>query len=94
MFSRPGQDLYGLDLQGANLTNTDLSLTILWGAKLNGADLTGANLNGTDPNNVDYSGATWIDGRVCAEGSVGALQPGSARPERACWLTTCVWVLI
>ncbi len=66
-----GADLYSVDLQGANLTNADLSLTILWGAKLNGADLTGANLNGTDPNNVDFSGATWTDGRVCAEGSVG-----------------------
>lgn len=43
------------------------------------ADLTGANLDGLSLDNVTLQGATldnatWIDGRVCAEGSVGWCQ--------------------
>ena len=40
-------------------------------ADLSGANLRGANLQGAILIQAKLSGATWTDGRVCAEGSVG-----------------------
>lgn len=64
-------------LAGANLSNADLP-----GADLRGADFTGARMRGvsllgatlnkaTTFTRANLSGATWIDGRECARGSVG-----------------------
>jgi hypothetical protein len=62
-----GVDWHGCDksghlLVGADLRNADLTDANLAGANLAHARLEGANL----------SRAVWVDGRVCAEGSLGA----------------------
>ncbi|MCF8527050.1 MAG: pentapeptide repeat-containing protein [Candidatus Nanopelagicales bacterium] len=54
--SCPGADVRGGSLRGLNLE---------------GANLTGASIDYTAFYGTDLSGATWIDGRVCAEGSRG-----------------------
>ena len=53
--------LVGADLSGANLQRVDARGAVWRGARLDGANLDGAMLDG----------AVWIDGRVCAAGSVG-----------------------
>ncbi|MEI7706285.1 MAG: RICIN domain-containing protein, partial [Deltaproteobacteria bacterium] len=53
------------------LSYTDLSEANLRGADLSVADLTGGALAGADLTFATLSWATWIDGRTCAEGSVG-----------------------
>ena len=59
-----GADLTGADLTGADLTGADLRYAVLRNASLSGARLDGAQLDK----------ATWTDGRVCAEGSLGGCQ--------------------
>lgn len=54
-------DLRGADMTGANLGTSDLSYADFTGAKIDGLRLEGAKLDK----------ATWIDGRMCAEGSIG-----------------------
>jgi uncharacterized protein YjbI with pentapeptide repeats len=49
-----------------NLTGADLSFAVLLRANLVGANLSGAYLG-----EADFSGATWTNGRQCAEGSIG-----------------------
>ena len=76
-----GANFRNADLSAANLNGANLAYAIL-----QGADLTGTNLNGADLSNADLKGATitfakiadarldktiWIDGKVCAVGSVG-----------------------
>lgn len=76
-----GANLRNADLSAANLNGTNLAYAIL-----QGVDLTGADLIGSDLSNADLKGATitfakiadakldktiWIDGKVCAVGSVG-----------------------
>jgi uncharacterized protein YjbI with pentapeptide repeats len=57
-----GADLSAADLAGADLTGADLRYVVLTAANLTGARLDGAKLDK----------ATWPDGRICAEGSLGA----------------------
>ena len=59
-----GADLSGANLAGADLSNADLSYAVLTGANLTGVRLTGARLDK----------ATWIDGHVCAPGSLDTCQ--------------------
>ena len=66
-----GAHLHAVNLQGSNLTMADLSGASLLDADLKGANLLGANLQKTILIQAKFSGATWPDGRVCAEGSVG-----------------------
>ncbi len=76
-----GANMRNADLAGASLNSADLSYAIL-----QGADLTNADLRESDLSNADLSGATlstsklegarldhaiWLDGSVCAIGSVG-----------------------
>ncbi|PTN37590.1 pentapeptide repeat-containing protein [Desulfonatronum sp. SC1] len=61
-----GAGLVGADLSNADLSNANLSWSDLRGANLTEATLTRANLTGSK-----LSGVTWIDGRECAEGSIG-----------------------
>lgn len=78
-----GVDLSGADLSGAYLSGADLYMANLSGADLTGArlntailseaDLSGADLSGADLSWVDLTGATWTDGRKCAEGSYGSI---------------------
>lgn len=54
------------DLTGANLIDTNLT-----GANLRGAKLKGALIDQANFTRALLTGATWINGQVCAEGSVG-----------------------
>ena len=78
--------LVGANLRNADLSSTNLNGANLAYAIFQGADLTGADLTGADLSNADLKGATitfakiadarldktiWIDGKVCAVGSVG-----------------------
>lgn len=54
-------DFRGADLTGANLGTSDLRYADFVDAKIDGLRLEGAKLDR----------ASWIDGRICAEGSVG-----------------------
>jgi uncharacterized protein YjbI with pentapeptide repeats len=75
-------DLHGIDLSGANLTNAELEDANLQGANLTNAnlqraDLEGANLRGAKINGANLRGAElgyaiWVNGKVCAEDSVGS----------------------
>lgn len=75
------RNLTGVDFTNASLRKASFGKSILVGADftnadLRGADLRGANLRNASVVNVDWDGvqlggATWVDGRVCAAGSVG-----------------------
>lgn len=58
-------------LFGTNLTEADLSYADLSGADLAYADLSNARLGGAALEGARLDRAIWIDGRECAEGSVG-----------------------
>jgi uncharacterized protein YjbI with pentapeptide repeats len=63
-------------LHATNLQQANLMLANLTGVNLLDADLRGANLRGAKLQNAiliaaKLDGATWVDGRVCAAGSVG-----------------------
>jgi|GEM_PF-3410861 len=79
-------DLEEADLRGADLRNADLWDADLEGANLEGADLRNANLRKADLEEVNLKGAKidgaqlkgaelesamWVDGKICAEDSVG-----------------------
>ena len=55
-----------VDWRGCNLYKANLSRANLVYANLLDADLSGANLS-----DANLSGATWRDGRICGEGSIG-----------------------
>jgi uncharacterized protein YjbI with pentapeptide repeats len=77
-----GADLHGAGLAHANfsrsvLTNADLQGASLANAVFTNADLSGANLLGVSLSSTVFTGAnlshaTWVNGHVCAAGSVGA----------------------
>ncbi len=58
-------------LKGADLRQADLSNSDLRQADLTFADLRGARLGGADLQGVMLSQAIWLDGRMCAPGSIG-----------------------
>ena len=59
------------NLQGANLRQTNLNSATLSDADLRYADLSGSRLNGANLSGVLLGGAIWIDGKTCAEASIG-----------------------
>lgn len=61
-----GGKLLGAELSGADFSGADLA-----GADLQYAVLKGANLGGTRLDSARLDKATWVDGRICAEGSLG-----------------------
>jgi uncharacterized protein YjbI with pentapeptide repeats len=63
-FSRA--DLTGANLTGAKLVNAKLFRVKAKGAIFKDADMKNANLL-----HGDFTGATWTDGRICKEGSIG-----------------------
>ncbi|MES9944231.1 MAG: pentapeptide repeat-containing protein [Candidatus Thiodiazotropha sp.] len=63
--------MHGVNLQNANLMFANLSGASLFDADLSGADLRGANLVGAILIKAKFDGATWTDGRICAENSIG-----------------------
>lgn len=62
-----GAELEKVNFQGANLSNADFKGADLEEANMKGANITGANFKGAE---LEF--ATWADGRVCAEDSVGS----------------------
>ena len=66
-YSTLGQSL----LKGARLTGADLSYSDLTGADLSFSDLRGANIGGATLQGARLDRAIWIDGRLCAPGSLG-----------------------
>lgn len=69
-------DLAGADLSGANLgyailQNTDLSNVNFSDADLSNADLQGATLKTANLTGAILDQAIWLDGSICAKGSVG-----------------------
>ena len=74
--SCPGCFLYyaklsNIDLSGANLRGTALIGASFRGATLKNANLKGAKVRGANFTGADLTGAIWVDGQVCAQGSVG-----------------------
>ena len=65
-------DLRQADLAGAALHNANLSGSNLAGANLSYANLRGADLAGAKLARTILERAYWVDGRVCAVGSIGA----------------------
>ena len=66
-----GAHMHGVNLQNANLMLANLRKVNLLDADLSGANLQGANLQGAIIIKAKFDGATWIDGRSCAIGSIG-----------------------
>jgi hypothetical protein len=64
-------DLTRASLVGAILQESRLEGASLAGANLTYADLRGSSLEGVSLEGVQLGRAVWVDGRVCAEGSVG-----------------------
>lgn len=63
--------LHAVNLRNADLTLANLSGANLLDADLRGAVLLGANLTGVILFQAKLGNATWTDGRICAEDSVG-----------------------
>jgi pentapeptide repeat protein len=61
----------GANLKGANLQQADLSYSNLSDSDLSFANLRDAKLGGSDLQNTKLDKAIWIDGRICAAGSIG-----------------------
>jgi len=66
-----GVDFRGADLEKANFEGANLCGTNFKNADLEEANLKGANVTGAIFSNAELEFATWTDGRVCAEGSIG-----------------------
>lgn len=71
-----GKNLSGVDFKGAELEEVNFQKADLSNASFRNADLEEANLKGANIKGAVFSGAelefaTWVDGRVCAEDSVG-----------------------
>jgi len=66
-----GTSLRGARLVGADLTGADLTGADLTGAVLDYASLSGARLSGVRWLDARLSKTVWVDGRLCAPGSIG-----------------------
>jgi len=66
-----GRDFSGADLEKANLQNANLTNTIFKNTDLEKANLKGAKIIGAIFKGAELEFATWVDGRVCAEDSLG-----------------------
>ncbi|MDH5360465.1 MAG: pentapeptide repeat-containing protein [Gammaproteobacteria bacterium] len=64
-------NLEGANLVGVSLRDTDLQGANLRGADLSYADLTDANLQGANLSGAKLDQTRWVDGTLCAQGSVG-----------------------
>lgn len=65
-------NLEGVRLIGANLKHSDLRYANLKSADLSYADLSHSLLAGANIENARFDSAIWVDGQVCAKGSIGA----------------------
>jgi uncharacterized protein YjbI with pentapeptide repeats len=64
---KAGYFLVGADFREANLKDVQFA-----GANLSYANLKDARLDGAVLDNAKLAGATWVDGRTCADDSVGS----------------------
>jgi len=69
-------------MSDANLAGSRLSWTKLTDADLSRANLTGANLASAELAGAKLSGATWVDGKICKEGSVGGCKTEPGEPAQ------------
>jgi uncharacterized protein YjbI with pentapeptide repeats len=69
-----GANLRGASLRGASLVQADISGADLAGADLGYAVLSDARLDGARLDGALFGQSTWIDGRICADQSVGSCQ--------------------
>jgi uncharacterized protein YjbI with pentapeptide repeats len=91
---RPYKDYTGKEHKGADFTDANLKKTYwitahLEGAIFKGADLTGATLYNPQTGEksicdqsgkkADFSGATWVEGQLCEEGSLGYCKVGNKK---------------
>jgi uncharacterized protein YjbI with pentapeptide repeats len=67
-----GSRLSRANLTGANFRAADLSHANLAGANLSFSDLRTAKLTSSNLTDARLENAIWIDGRICAQGSIGA----------------------
>ncbi len=67
-----GRDFSHAELEGANFENADLSRAIFKHADLEEANFKGAKITGTIFKGAKLGFATWVDGRICAEDSLGS----------------------
>ena len=66
-----GAHMHAVNLENANLMMANMKKVNLMDANLSGANLRGANLTGAILVKTKFDKATWMDGRVCAAGSIG-----------------------
>ncbi len=66
-----GADLSNADLERADLEESNLELADLSGAKMKMTDLRITGLKGAKLDRAIFDGAIWLDGTVCAKGSIG-----------------------
>lgn len=71
-------DFTATDLSGASLVGAQLDRAKFYNADLRGADLRNADIRGTDFLKANLSLAHWIDGTICAEGSISQCVPAVA----------------
>lgn len=69
--SCPGCYLVNAKLSKQDLTNANLKDANLVGATFRKSTLYNANLGGAKIAGADFSGAQWVDGSICMEGSIG-----------------------
>lgn len=84
--------LMSANLRGAKLNSARLNYAMMSEANLSGADLSNANLenaqlmgaqiSGTLFNGANLSWATWTDGSMCDEGSIGYCKKMSDRKKK------------
>ena len=66
-----GADLSNADLERADLQESNLELADLSGAKMKMTDLRISGLKGAKLDRAVFDGAIWLDGTICAKGSIG-----------------------
>lgn len=67
-----GINFSGADLEKANFQNADLTNAIFKNADLENANLNGAKITGAVFKGAELEFTTWVDGKVCAEDSLGS----------------------
>ena len=66
-----GADLSNANLERADMEETNLELADLSGANLKMTDLRISGIKGAKLDRATFDGAIWLDGTVCAKGSIG-----------------------
>ena len=66
-----GADLSNANLERADVEETNLELADLSGANLKMTDLRISGIKGAKLDRATFDGAIWLDGTVCAKGSIG-----------------------